>query len=416
MTPTVRNWAGNVVFSPGSVRAPRTLTRLQELVARADHVRVRGAGHSFTALTATPGLLLRLGRLPRSVEVDATEMTAWVSAGTKLGELAPLLHEQGFALRTLPSLPHVSVAGACATGTHGSGDDNEVLASAVSAVRLVRADGRLTTLTRDSADFPGVAVSLGALGVLTHVRLDLVPTYEVEQHVYEELSWPSLLENHREIFGCAHSVSVFTDWTRPSAVWVKRRADGPPVDLGWTGARRAVRPRHPVPHLSAENCTEQLGIPGPWHERLPHFRTGFTPSVGVELQSEYFLPLDHAQDVLRALGDLAPVMSPVLQVSEVRTVRGDALWLSPSSRRPSLVVHFTWVLDVDAVTRVLPEVERALAPWSPRPHWGKLFATPPQVLRTRYDHWSDFQRLRRELDPTGKFGNPLVESYFPGGD
>ncbi|MCP2256490.1 xylitol oxidase [Streptoalloteichus tenebrarius] len=412
MSQAVRNWAGNVVFSPRNVHAPVSVEHLQELVNEAGQVRVMGTGHSFSALVETSRTLLRLDRLPRTVEVDADSRTAWVSAATTLGELAPRLHERALALPILPSLPHISVGGACATATHGSGNDVGSLASAVRAVRWVTGDGEVRTISRGSPRFEGVVVSLGALGVVTHLELDLVPTFEVEQHVYEDLPWSSLLDGGAEIFACASAVSVFTDWRRSPSVWVKRRSDDAPVDLTWTGARKASRPRHPIAHLSAENCTPQLGVPGPWHERLPHFRPDRVPSAGAELQSEYLLPRDRMTEVLRALRELAPLITPVLQVSEIRTVGAEPHWLSPSHHRASVAVHFTWRPDAGAVSRVLPRIEHALDPWSPRPHWGKISMTSPRLLASRYPYWAEFRALRQDMDPSRKFANRLIEDWF----
>ena len=161
----------------------------------------------------------------------------------------------------------------------------------------------------------------------------------------------------------------------------------------------------------AEACTPQLGRPGPWHERLPHFRLDHTPSAGDELQSEYLVGRADAVAALLALEGMRARLSPLVLVSEIRTVAADELWLSPAYRRDSVAIHFTWRPDVRRVMDLLPDVEAVLEPFEPRPHWGKLFATDAQVLRSRYERRRDFVALARRLDPGGKFRNAFVDEY-----
>ncbi|HEX6340608.1 FAD-binding protein [Umezawaea sp.] len=411
MTTGARNWAGNVVFSAEHVEAPTTAERLREVVATAGKAHVLGAGHSFSRIADTTGTLITLRDLPASVEVSADRRSARVGAGLRLAEVATLLDAEGLALHNLPSLPHITVAGAVATATHGSGDRNGSLASAVRSLDLITADGGTTTLARGDDRFDGAVVSFGSLGVVTSVDLDVVPAFEVEQRVHEGLPFEVLAERSAELFAQAYSISVFTDWRESFSPWVKRRTSDAPADLGWTGAREATGGRHPIPGASPEFCTRQHGEPGPWHARLPHFRAEFTPSAGDELQSEYAVAREHTEGALRALKELGPVISPVLLVSEIRTVDADPYWLSPFQGRASTAFHFTWVPDAHAVRPVLTLIERALAPYSVRPHWGKLHETAPA---DRYEHWSRFAALRDGLDPGGKFRNEVVDHYFPG--
>jgi xylitol oxidase len=151
--------------------------------------------------------------------------------------------------------------------------------------------------------------------------------------------------------------------------------------------------------MPVQNATEQGGVPGPWHARLPHFRAEFTPSAGAELQSEYLLPRSHAVAALQAVRELRDEITAVLQICELRTVAADELWLSPSYRRPTVGVHFTWVDDTAAVMPVVAAVEERLAPFEPRPHWGKVY-----LASGRYERLADFTRLAQEFDPAGKFG------------
>jgi xylitol oxidase len=412
------NWAGNVTFGARQVHRPSSVDELRAVVAGADRMRALGTGHSFNRIADTDGDQISVAGLPPAVEIGADRRTVTVAAGVRYGELAERLHAEGLALHNLASLPHISVAGACATGTHGSGERNGNLATAVSALELVTADGGLVRLSRDAdADFPGAVVGLGALGVVTSLTLDVVPAFEVRQHVYEGLPFAAFAAHHAELLGAGYSVSLFTDWTGPTInqVWVKSSPDDAlPAAPRWLGAALADGPRHPVPGMSAENCTGQLGEPGPWHARLPHFRLDFTPSSGEELQSEYVVPRAAAVDALAAVDAIRDRVAPVLQISEIRTIAADDLWLSPNHQRDSLAIHFTWVKDAEAVTPVMAAVEERLVPLLARPHWGKLFGTPPDVVRGLYERLPDFVALTRAYDPAGKFRNELVDRYLAG--
>ncbi len=214
---------------------------------------------------------------------------------------------------------------------------------------------------------------------MTKVTLDIQPTYMMRQDVYEDLPMAQLTDHFESIMSSGYSVSLFTDWQnqRIGEVWVKRRIDkdkSPAATPEFFGARLAAKNLHPIAELSAENCTEQMGVPGPWYERLPHFRMGFTPSSGKELQSEYFVPRKNAVESILAIERLRDRVSPHLMISELRTIDADRLWMSPCYERPSLAIHFTWKPDWDAVRKVLPIIEKELAPYEVRPHWGKLFA------------------------------------------
>ena len=412
------NWAGNITFGAERLHTPSSVAELQDIVSAGTAVRVLGTGHSFNAVADTDGALISVAGLPRSVEIDREARTATVSAGLRFGELTGTLHRSGFALHNLGSLPHISVAGACATGTHGSGVGNRSLPGAVRALELVTADGDILSLERGDADFDGAVVSLGALGVVTRLTLDLVPAFEVQQWVYEGLPQEQLLDRFDEVMSEAYSVSLFTGWHGGpiDQVWLKRRVggDGPrTAPHRWLGATLAEGARHPVPGVAAEHCTQQQGVPGPWHARLPHFRLEFTPSNGEELQSEYFVARHDAVAAYEALDRIRQQFAPFLQIGEIRTVAADDLWLSPAQGRDSVAFHFTWVPDTAAVTPVLGVIEEALAPFGARPHWGKVFTTPPGAIRELYGHYADFEQLTERLDPAGTFRNDFLADHFP---
>jgi len=333
-----------------------------------------------------------------------------VGAGVRYGDLAERLHAEGWALHNLASLPHISVAGAVATGTHGSGDRNQNLSSSVRALDLVGADGSLRTVRRGDPDFDGSVVALGALGIVTSLVLDIEPTYDVVGAQFTGLSWQALDEHLEDVMATAYSVSLFTRWGAGiDQVWVKSRDSTPPDEL--FGAPRSPETLHMLHDAPTAAVTEQ-GTRGPWHERLPHFRMAFTPSRGEELQSEYFLPREHGRDALAALRRLEPVVAPLLQVSEIRTVAADDQWLSGCYGRDTIGFHFTWVRDVAAVERVLPDIEAALLPLGARPHWGKCSTLPAEAVAAAFPRVADFAALRAAHDPAAKFGNTRVDALL----
>jgi alditol oxidase len=429
------NWAGNIAFGAPDFHCPATLGQLQAVVARAgpnDQIRVLATGHSFNDLADSPGAQVSLARLPAEVEVDSAAKVARVSAGQSYQELALRLDAKGFALRNLASLPHISVAGACATATHGSGAANQNLAAAVTGLDLVTADGDLVTVRGPDDRFDGAVIHLGALGVVVSLLLEVVPSFAVSQRVYEGLPLEVLDDHFTDVMASGYSVSLFTDWRAPrlTQTWIKQRladplpnappARTPPSDSSippvtqepWFTASPAPAARNPVPGSPPDACTQQLGVPGPWYARLPHFRPEFRPSAGNELQSEYLLPAAHAVPALHALSRIRDSLVPVLRICEIRVVAADQLWLSPCYRQSSVAFHFTWVPDTAAVLPVATLIERQLAPFAARPHWGKIFTTRPQTLRSGYERLPDFLDLMRRYDPAGKFRNAYTDRYL----
>jgi len=411
------NWGGNYQYHSSEVAVPGSVEQLQELTVRSTKLKALGTRHSFNGIADTTAIQVSLERLNRVIHLDRERLLVKVEGGIRYGDLCSYLHEQGYALQNLASLPHISVAGAVATGTHGSGVRNGSLSTSVHALEIVTADGSLIELCRDDAagDFAGSVVALGGLGIVTAITLNVVPAFDVRQYVYEGLKLHGLEEHLEEIFSCAYSVSLFTDWKAAAfhQVWVKRTEGAefsPPAEL--YGALAARTPLHPVPGHGAEHCTEQLGICGPWHERLPHFRMGFTPSSGEELQSEYFMPRARAFEALCAVEKLRADIAPLLYASEVRTVAADDLWMSPCYGRDSVAIHFTWKPDEAAVRRLLPRIEEALAPYEARPHWGKVFTMPPDQVKALYEKHTEFRNLLLRWDPQGKFRNEYLSTYI----
>ena len=409
------NWAGNLTYHTNRLREAASVDEIRSLLRSEDKVKVLGTRHCFNSIADSRQNLLSLKPMHAVVGIDRDARTATVDAGITYGQLCPYLDSQGFALHNLASLPHNSVAGACSTATHGSGEKNGNLATAVSALEMVAAAGELVKLSRqsDGEVFRGAVVGLGALGVVTRITLEIQPTYAVRQYVYENLPLAQMKEHFDDIQSSGYSVSLFTDWQkqRINELWIKKREDqaftAPPE---FFGAKLAVRNLHPIAELSAENCTEQMGVPGPWYERLPHFRMGFTPSAGKELQSEYFVPRRNAVDAILAVERLRDQVTPHLLISEIRTIAADDLWMSTCYQRPSVTIHFTWKPDWPAVSRLLPVIEKELGPFQPRPHWGKLFTLSPAKLRSSYEKLPGFLELAKQYDPKGKFRNDFLNT------
>jgi alditol oxidase len=409
--PLVQNWAGNVTYSTEHVLRPRSIEEAQEMVAEAETVRALGTRHSFSLVADSDGVLLSTENLNRIVDIGNETVT--VEAGIRYGDLSSALESHGLALPNLASLPHISVGGAIATGTHGSGAGNQSLAAGVASLELVRADGSISRLRRGDRDFDGAVVSLGAIGLVVSVSLDVIPAFVLRQCVFEQLPWARVEADLDAILEGAYSVSLFTMWEEPAIgqVWVKT-TEKLSSDSSYFGAAAATQPRHPIPGANSENCTEQLGAPGPSGERLPHFRFGFTPSGGAELQSEYVVARRHGVDAVRELRRLDRVISPLLLISEIRTVAADALWLSPFYEQDSIAFHFTWRPQLDDVLTVLPQIENALEPFGVRPHWGKLFATSAEDLEAVYPKLPHFRRLLQRFDGGGKLRNEFVARYI----
>jgi xylitol oxidase len=415
------NWAGNLVYGTDRLYSANSLQQVRDYVKRESNLKVLGTRHCFNNIADSAHNLLSLKAMDEVVELDARASTVTVNAGITYGQLSPYLHSKGFALHNLASLPHISVAGACSTATHGSGEKNGNLATAVSGLEFVTADGELVRMSRqqDGETFQGAVVGLGAIGVITKLTLDIQPTFMMRQYVYQDLPLDEVREHFDAIEASGYSISLFTDWQkqRMNEVWIKSRVEpGQSFDAGPTffGAKLATKNLHPIAELSAENCTEQMGVPGPWFERLPHFRMGFTPSAGKELQSEYFVPRPHAVEAILAVERLRDQISPSLLISEIRAITADTLWLSPCYKQPCVTIHFTWKPDWPAVHKLLPVIERELAPFNARPHWGKLFNTSPAALKSIYQKLPDFIQLTANYDPHGKFRNEFLNKNIFG--
>ncbi len=413
-----KNWAGNYIYKAEQLHHPTSAEEIQSLVKQLGQQKALGSTHCFNNIADSPKHQISTKLLNKVVSINKEQNTITVESGARYGAFAEQLHEQGCALHNLASLPHITVAGACSTGTHGSGMALGNLATPVLALELVTPQGELIQIDRNHPDFYGVVVGLGALGIITKLTLEIEPTFEVSQTVYQDLPLAALVDHFEEIMSSGYSVSLFTDWMdqKVSEVWIKRRTDIELPELGeaFFGARAATKNIHPIVELSAEHCTDQMGIPGPWYNRLPHFKMGFTPSAGEELQAEYFVPREHAVEAILAVENMKEQIKPHLMISEIRAIAADQYWMSPCYQQDSIAIHFTLKQHPEEVLVLLPKIESALAPFNVKPHWGKLFTVAPEALHQRYEKYNDFLALAKRYDPEGKFRNEYLDKNIYG--
>lgn len=416
-----KNWAGNLTYSTDTIYQPQTVEELQQRIKELDQTKALGTRHCFNNIADSTASQISLQQL-KQMEIDEEANTVYVEAGVNYGELSPYLDERGYALHNLASLPHISVAGASATATHGSGVNNKNLPSAVNSIEFIKADGELVKLSReaDGDKFNGAVVNLGALGIVTRLELDIQPTFEMRQDIYLSLPVEQLLANFDEIMASGYSVSLFTDWQSDTVnqVWIKRKVKDAPegsAEPEYFGARLADRDVHPIIEISAENCTKQMGVAGPWYERMPHFRMNFTPSSGKELQTEFFVPRQHAVEAFRSIKALKDRVGPILMISEIRSIAADDYWMSPCYQQDCIAFHFTWEQETEKLHQLLPTLEGALEPYDARPHWGKVFRMSAERLASLYERMPDFIHLANEYDPEGKFRNAYLNQNIFGG-
>jgi alditol oxidase len=408
------NWAGNLTYSTDNLFSPQTVAELQKIIKQCKRVRGLGTKHCFNKIADSKENQISTAGVTKIIALDKTKNTITVESGIKYGDICKYLDDNGYALHNLASLPHISIGGACATATHGSGIKNGCLATAVSSIEFVNGKGEVINLSKekDGEEFLGVIVNLGALGIATKLTLNLLPAFKMKQIVYQNLPMAELEKNFEAIMSAGYSVSLFTDWKNKNIneVWIKSKSDDiKTIAPSFYKATVAVKNLHPIETLDAINCTEQMGVDGPWYERMPHFRMGFTPSSGKELQSEFFIPFENAYEGMMAIEQLNDKVSPHLMITEIRAIAADELLMSPFYKKTCVAFHFTWKQEVEAVLKVLPLIEEALAPFKPRPHWGKIFTLNPSVLQSRIEKLDEFKLLMNKHDPEGKFRNEFID-------
>jgi alditol oxidase len=412
---TRTNWAGNLTYSTDNLFTPQTVAELQQNIKQCKKARGLGTKHCFNKIADSKENQISTAGFTKIIALDKTKNTITVEAGIKYGDICKYLDDNGYALHNLASLPHISIGGACATATHGSGIKNGCLATAVSSIEFVNGKGEVVNLSKekDGEEFLGAIVNLGALGIATKLTLNLLPAFKMKQIVYQNLPMAELEKNFEAIMSAGYSVSLFTDWKNKNIneVWIKSKSDDlKSIAPNFYGATVAAKNLHPIEALDAINCTEQMGVDGPWYERMPHFKMGFIPSSGKELQSEFFIPFTNAYEGMMAIEQLNDKVSPHLMITEIRAIAADELLMSPFYKKTCVAFHFTWKQEVEEVLKVLPLIEEALAPFKPRPHWGKIFTLNPSVLQSRIEKLDEFKLLMNKHDPEGKFRNGFIDT------
>jgi xylitol oxidase len=409
----VKNWAGNIKFQDDKTIAPKSISEIQDIVRANPKVRARGTAHCFNTIADTKHLALLLDQMPKEIIINKEKETVTVSAGLKYGEVAEELHKNGWALHNLASLPHISIAGAIATGTHGSGSKNGSLATAVKSFDVVLADGSFRNINSSDGDlFYGGVIGLGLIGIVTRVELEIQPTFNLGQNVYLEMSRINFRNNFEEIMNSGYSVSYITTWQQAvdGEVWVKfLEGTKPPKEL--FGSMPATEKLHLLKNHSAEPCNDQLGIIGPWHLRLPHFKMEFTPSSGTELQSEFFVEKSHAGSALFALEAISEYISAPLMGSEIRTISKDNFWMSAQYKSDGIGLHFTWK-QIPETFEAVKAIEEVLTAFHYRPHLAKIYSATPSYISSVFPKFKNFQQLITEIDPKNKFGNEMTDSLF----
>ncbi|MDM7890873.1 D-arabinono-1,4-lactone oxidase [Curtobacterium caseinilyticum] len=402
------NWSGTVTYSAERVERPRTIDEAAELVARSPRVHGLGTRHSFNDVADGPGVLLDLTGIPTDLVVDTAADSATMGAGTRYGVVAPDLEAAGVALHNTGSLPHISLGGAIATGTHGSGTALGSLSTAVRAFEVLGPDGERRTVARGDDGFEGAVLHLGLLGIVTRVEVDVEPTYRMRQDTYGPIPWDRFVADVAEVHAAAYSVCSYTVFgDEVSEVLLKSRvpegADDVAVPDALLGAPR-------LPGRPADgHHTARDGSVGPWWDRLPHFPIDAVPSVGSEVQSEHFVPLRHAAAALEAVRGLAERIQPHLHVCELRTMAADPSWLSPTQGEDVLCIAFTWRKHPVEVAALLPDLEARLAPFDGRPHWGKMSSLDADAVEALWPRLPDFRRLVAAADPDRTFASAFGE-------
>ena len=423
----MQNWAGNFAFTATRLHRPTSIGEVQRVVAASQKIRAIGARHSFNGIADSPADQIDLSGIDPDIMIDQQRMTVTVGAGISYGDLSLFLQQQGLALHNLASLPQVTVAGAIATATHGSGDGNKALSSAVAGLELVVSDGSLQRIEWGDADFEAMVVSLGAFGIVTRVKLAIEPTFDIRQDAFVDMPWDELLAKFDAISSAAYSFSIFTKWSGStvSRIWLKTRmgaARPSEFDIETLGSNLGsnlgLKPGVPysVP-ATVENPLALLnpfGVPGPWSDRLTHTRREIAPVPADQIQSEYLIARPQLGKAVAIIRSMAETVDALLYATEIRTIAADEFWLSPAYRQDTIGLHFTWKKEADAVDAVTKELEAALIPLGAKPHGGKLIHAEAATLAPLYPRMADFRSRARGRDPEGKFRNAYLEKHVFG--
>ncbi|HEY6433871.1 MAG TPA: D-arabinono-1,4-lactone oxidase [Acetobacteraceae bacterium] len=412
------NWADNYTYRAARIHRPTSIDEVRRVVSGCAKVRALGTRHSFNGIADSSGDLVDLGYLPSDFVIDRERRTVTVGAGTRYGPLAQHLHAQGWALHNMGSLPHISVAGATATGTHGSGDGSGNLSTAVAGLEMVTASGDLLCIRRGERGFDGMVVGLGAFGIVTRMTLDIQPTFDMRQDAFIDLPWATVLSRLDEVTSAAYSVSLMTRWSGETVdrLWLKTRLqEGGPLEV--TAAHLGAVATELVSASGRAAGADRLnpfGVAGPWCDRLCHFRLDAEPGQSDQIQSEYMVPRAQAVTAMERLRGIAGRIDALLHMTEIRSMAADRLWLSPSYGHDTVAIHFTWKREIEAVDRMTEEIEDMLLPLGARPHWGKLMHARAGQIAGVYPRLPEFRALVAAYDPGGKFANAFLTRHVLG--
>ena len=423
------NWAGNVVARPSEIADPRDEAELAALVARAasrgETVRVAGSGHSFTPAVETTGVIARIGALSGIRSIDHSRRVVTVGAGTTLADLNVLLEAEGLAMPNLGDIAYQTVAGAISTSTHGTGRSLGGLATRVRAVRVV--SGRGEVIDVDESKSPHLlgplAVSVGALGALTEVTLEVVPAFRL--HAREEpMRLDAVLESVHELADANDHFEFF--WV-PHTGWAltkrNNRTDEPldplPPFRAWFD--KTLMENHAFGMLCRlgrlrPSLIPRLATALPSSGRREYVETSWKVFASERLvrfyEMEYAIPAEVLPSVMRDVRSMVERNGHLLNFPvEVRFTAPDDLPLSTAHGRPTayVAVHIFKGMSYQSY---FADVEAIMAAHGGRPHWGKIHSRTAADLRGLYPRWDDFMSARDELDPGRTFANDYTRRIF----
>ncbi|MBL1074793.1 FAD-binding protein [Nocardia sp. 2] len=419
------NWAGDQSCTPATIAAPSSTEELAAELARAEAaghtVRVAGSGHSFTDTVLTDGTLLRLNKLDRILSVDRATGLVRAEAGITLNAASNALHPLGLAFPNLGDIDVQSIAGATATGTHGTGAKLQNLSAALQSVELMLADGSRVELNEqtDPDGWRAARVNIGALGVVTAVTLQMVPSFVLEgierpvplEEVLADLDTHVDGNEHFEFYMFAHSPLAMTK--RNNTVQLPEQPRSKAVD--WFSdilmtnytfdalCRLTRRSPSLIPWVQ-----KGAAYAGSYRRQVERsYRVFASPRLFRFTEMEYAIPREHSIDAIREIKEVATRFDTAMPI-EVRWVAPDDAFLSPAGGRDTcyIAVHQYEGMEYEGYFRAC---EAVFDKYNGRPHWGKRHFQTAETLRTRYPEWERFTEVRRRFDPKGRFTNPYLE-------
>lgn len=414
MTATVewKNWSGSVQSQPSRFASPRTEDELATIVRGAAKVRVVGAGHSFMPLCATPGVLLNLADLDSPVEIAADNASAWVPAGWSLQRLTAALWERGYSLPNQGDINPQSMAGATATGTHGTGAELGSLSTFARAFRLVLADGSIVECSTEQRPelFEAQRLSLGLLGVATRIRVDILPAYHLEERV-ERVPFAAAIENfenvarthrHAEFFVFPYADEVIMKTLHPAA---EPRDFREPSASDETIFRFCCDVTAAAPAVARVLQRQLMKLIRPSRRTGPAYRIFPSERTVSFEEMEYEMPRAAGLDTLQeAIAWVRKRKLPVAFPFEFRWVAGDDIWLSPFNQGPGASISMHQYSRMEW-RKLLAAAEPIFRGNGGRPHWAKRHTLTTRDVFALYPMAERFCKVRAQFDPAAKFAN-----------